>query len=314
MICAVRLLRVVVCAALLLGMPHVSPGEPASPDSGEPQGAEEAAVRASSLELVAAYNKGDADALAALFCSNAELVDDAGNVFSGRDDIQAIYVKFLESFPEAQMDLDIESVRFVAPGVAIEDGTRTVVTGEGTNVATNRYTMVFVLQDGQWLIASARELAEDPQPTAGERLEPLAWLVGNWLDESNELDIVISCRWDESGNFLLLDFEARGLAEDQSAKTSHQRIGWDPLTGRVRSWIFDADGGYGQGDWTQLEDRWVIKSTAVLPDGTTGSATIAIQPAGPNRFVMSGFDRILGNAVEHDFQALIVRKPPRPAR
>ena len=271
---------------------------------------EEQAVRATSQALVEAYNRGDAEALAALFCPAAELVDDAGNSFKGREQIAEIYAKFIEQFPDAKMELYIGSLNFAASGIAIEDGTRTVTTSDEAASATNRYTMVHVKRDGQWLIASARELPADPEPTPHDRLQPLAWLVGDWVDENSEVSIAISCRWADSGNFLLVDFDAH--VQGESVMKSTQRIGWDPLSRRVRSWVFDSDGGYGRGDWTQIDDRWIIKSTAVLPNGMTGSATMIVQPDGQDKFTMTGFDRVLGDAVEADFEAVIVRKPPQP--
>jgi uncharacterized protein (TIGR02246 family) len=268
-------------------------------------------VRGNSKAVVDAFNRGDAEGLAALFCPEAELVDDAGNVHTGREEIAAIYTRFVERFPGAKMQLDIDSLHFAAPSIAIEDGTRTVVTGDQSESATNRYTMVHVKRDDGWVIASARELPEDPPPTPHDRLEPLAWMVGDWVDQESDLAIAISCRWAESENFLLLDFDAK--VQGKSAMKSTQRIGWDPLTSRIRSWVFDSDGGYGHGDWVQIDDSWVIKSTAVLPDGLTGSATIVLRPDGEDTFVMSGFDRVLGNALESDFEAIIVRKPPEPS-
>ncbi|MCH5377555.1 MAG: DUF4440 domain-containing protein, partial [Planctomycetes bacterium] len=203
-----------------------------------------------------------------------------------------------------------DSLRFAASGIAIEDGTRTVTTSDKEESATNLYTMVHVKRDGQWSIASAREMPADPEPTPHDRLQPLAWLVGDWVDEDADASIAISCRWVDSGNFLLLDFDAR--VQGETVMKSSQRIGWDPLTNRVRSWVFDSDGGYGRGDWTQLDDRWIIKSNAVLPNGLTGSATIVVQPQGEDKFIMAGFDRVLGDAVEADFESVIVRKPPQP--
>jgi uncharacterized protein (TIGR02246 family) len=284
-------------------------GTPAGSDAATV--AQDEAVRGNSQALVEAYNRGDAKALAALFCPQAELVDDAGNVHKGREAIMAIYAKFVERFPDAEMELEIDSLHFAAPSIAIEDGKRTVTTKDETERATNRYTMVHVKRDGVWTIASAREFADDPAPTPHDRLEPLAWMVGDWVDEGSEVAIAISCRWADSGNFLLLDFDAK--AQGLSVMKSNQRIGWDPLAGRIRSWVFDSDGGYGQGAWTQVDDSWVVKSTAVLPDGLTGSATIVIHPDGKDKFVMTGFDRILGDALESDFEAIIVRKPPQPS-
>ena len=302
---------VAVMAASLYAAPAWSQeANPAGPDTVAVEQSE--AVRGNSQALIDAYNRGDTKGLAALFCPQAELVDDAGNVHKGREAIAAIYAKFIERFPGAKMELDIDSLHFAAPGIAIEDGTRTVTTGDQTERATNRYTMVHVKRDEGWVIASAREVPDDPDPTPHDRLEPLAWMVGDWVDESSEVAIAISCRWADSGNFLLLDFDAK--VQGESVMKSNQRIGWEPLAGRIRSWVFDSDGGYGQGEWTEVDGNWVVKSTAVLPNGLTGSATIVIRPDGEDKFVMTGFDRILGDALEADFEAEIVRKPPQPSQ
>jgi hypothetical protein len=232
-------------------------------------------------------------------------------VHKGSEEITAIYRKFIEQFPEASMKLDIDSLRFATGEIAIEDGTRTVTTADDGSSATNRYTMVHVKRDGRWSIASARELPDDPEPTPYERLQALSWMLGEWVDEGADASIAVSCRWAESRNFLLVDFDAKTRGE--SVIRSSQRIGWDPLTGRIRSWVFDSDGGYGRGDWVQVDDRWIIKSTAVLPNGLTGSATLVLQPDDPDKFLMQGFDRILGDVTEPDFEAVIVRKPPQPS-
>jgi hypothetical protein len=78
--------------------------------------------------------------------------------------------------------------------------------------------------------------------------------------------------------------------------------------------VFDSDGGYGEGMWSQVEGRWVIKSTAVLPDGQTGSATTALEPRDKDSFLMKGCDRIRGKTAEPDFEVTIVRRPPAPAK
>ncbi len=52
-----------------------------------------------------------------------------------------------------------------------------------------------------------------------------------------------------------------------------QVIGWDPAEGTIRSWMFDSDGGFGEGTWTKKDNRWTIKFKQVLPDGRRASAT-----------------------------------------
>ena len=37
---------------------------------------------------------------------------------------------------------------------------------------------------------------------------------------------------------------------DQVNKSGMQIIGWDPVAKQIHSWVFDSDGGYGEGTWT----------------------------------------------------------------
>ena len=121
--------------------------------------------------------------------------------------------------------------------------------------------------------------------------------------------IQIHSEWSKDGNYILMDYLVTRAGEEQLS--SQQRLGWDPLYQQIRSWVFDADGGYGGGLWNRVGDMWVLKSSAVLPDGATGSATFLIEPQGKDRFVMQGLDRIIGDAIEPDVEMTIVRKPPQ---
>ena len=161
-----------------------------------------------------------------------------------------------------------------------------------------------------WPIASYREFADDPLPTPQEMLLSLSWLVGDWVDESPEGRTAISYRWSEDGNFLLGDYtlSVGGLPESQST----QRIGWDAVEGTIRSWTFDSDGGFSEGEWTPTEAGWVVKSEAAMPDGTTGSATVTLAPTDEDHFTVRSSDRIVAGADEPEFELKIARRPPRP--
>ena len=52
-----------------------------------------------------------------------------------------------------------------------------------------------------------------------------------------------------------------------------QVIGWDPAAGTIRSWMFDSDGGFGEGTWSKKDNSWIVKFNQVLPDGRKASAT-----------------------------------------
>lgn len=280
--------------------------KPASPNE------DQQAVRQQSQRLVDAFNGGRAKAMAATFVPEGEVVDEEGNVYQGRDQLEQVLAKFLEKFPGARMTAQVASIRVLGPGLAVEDGTRKVVTQDGSGTAATRYTLMYVNRAGRWLISSAREFKADEEPTPHERLQPLAWLVGDWVDESAESVISMNCRWSEEKNFLFIDYTSK--IQGRSALKTSQRIGWDPLHRRIRSWAFDSDGGYGDGHWTAIPTGWVVKSSAVLPDGRTGSATLSIEAVDKDKFVMRGVDRIVGDEPNDDYEVTIVRRPPSPGK
>ncbi len=95
--------------------------------------------------------------------------------------------------------------------------------------------------------------------------------------------------------------------------TVEQRIGWDPLSKQIRSWVFDSEGGYGGGYWTRDGKQWFIKSTGVLPDGRTASATQILTRVGPHTARWASIQRTVGGQVVPNLQEYVmVRKPPKP--
>jgi uncharacterized protein (TIGR02246 family) len=262
--------------------------------------------------LTAAFNLGKASEVAALFLPDAEFTDDAGNLHKGRKEIEEVMQKFFERFPDAQLQQQITATRPLSATLAIQEGVQIIVTKDGKEKSVNHFTAMLVHQEGGWAYATCQQQADEQEPTPHERLEPLAWLVGDWVDEGSDDVVTISCKWSEEKNFLLVNYESK-IHGKEGIKSS-QRIGWDPLAQQVRSWVFDTDGGYGDGRWTLVDGSWIIKSTAVMPDGQTGSATIVLEPAGKDKFVMKGLDRIVGDDAQSDFQVTIVRKPPQPSK
>jgi len=266
-----------------------------------------AELRSGAEKLIAAFNGAKAKETSAFFLPKGEWIDEEGTVYQGQEQIEGVLKEYFEKFPEARMALDVESVRLVGP-VAIEEGTRTMHGGKAGGEAVIRYIAVYAKTENGWRIASVRDFADDPAPTPHDYLQPLGWLVGDWVNEGSGLVVKISYKWSEDTNFLLGDFHVTN--GEEVVMKSTQRIGWDPLAGKVKSWMFDADGGYAVADWTQLEEGWVLKSAAVMPDGSTGSATISITASDQSRFTMKGTERIIGNVRDDDFDITVVRKAP----
>ena len=266
-----------------------------------------AAVRKSADQVAAAFNAGKVDELAAMFLRTGELIDEEGTVHKGQQEIKDLLTAFFKQFPGAKLALDIESIRLVGP-VAIEEGTRTMTIGDGVVKSHFRYIGVWAKTDGGWRLASFRDFADDPVPTPNEYLQPIAWLVGDWVNEGADGKVAISYHWSEDKNFLLGEFQMSSA--EGSPQKSTQRIGWDPSIGRIRSWLFDADGGFAEAYWTVVEDGIVIKSSSVNPDGTTATVTMNITTKDKDHFSIEGTDRIVGDQLEDDFEITVTRRPP----
>lgn len=263
-----------------------------------------AEVRVSSENFVKLFDKGAAKDVAAMFVDGGELIDENGTIYQGRTEISDVLTKFFAKFPAASLAMEIESVRSIGPNLAIEEGTRYVMTKAGR--AQLRYSSVKTKVGGQWLIASLREFNDEPAPTAHEHLQQLAWLVGDWMNEGSDAAVRISYRWSEDKNYLLGEYSVN--IQGKSAMKSSQRIGWDPVAGKIRSWLFDSDGGFSEGLWTPLEGRWVVKSNTVVADGRLGSATLTFTPTGNERFQLTGTDRLVGDGQAPNFDVKVVKK------
>lgn len=269
-----------------------------------------AEIKKDANKLISAFNSGKADEVASMFLATGELVDDAGTVYQGQKEIKELLTAFFAKFPGIQMNNEIESVRVIGP-VAIQEGRR-VTTAKDGNTSTIRYICVHSKTEQGWRIASLRDFSDESKPSPGEYLKPLAWLIGDWVNEGSDARVKISYRWSEDKNFILGDILVTN--REQVVMNSSQRIGWDALNNLPRSWTFDSDGGFAEATWNQVDDTWVLRSSATLPDGITGSAIVKISNIEKGRYVMSGTNRIIGNAMEDDFQITVVKQAPAAAK
>jgi uncharacterized protein (TIGR02246 family) len=261
--------------------------------------------------FVKAYNARDAKGLGALFTADAEIEDEDGSVTRGRE---AIVERFSAKFKEGKNDkltVETESLRFLGTEVAIEDGTASLSTGTDTPPITNPYSVIYARQAGRWLHARIRDEASDDDPH--DRLVDLEWMLGDWVNESDDAIVRTHCAWSKDGNFLLRDFEVK--VEGRIALSGTQRIGWDAQRKQFRTWVFDDRGGFAEGLMSRDDSRWVIKASGVRSDGQAISVTNAITILGKDRLLWETFDRTLGGEVipETD-RFILVRKAPDPGK
>src|SRR5438552_7588295 len=107
--------------------------------------------------FVDAFEKGDARAVAAFWAEDGDYVDLTGRRLQGRPAIENAFKNFFTENKGLKLRIDVNSVRFVTPDTAIEDGTTSVIPPDGTPTNQARYTNVHVKKDGQWVLQSVRE-------------------------------------------------------------------------------------------------------------------------------------------------------------
>jgi len=280
---------------------------------------DEQAVRDVVARLVKAYNGGDAEAIASLFTAEGEMIDDEGTRVQGRRAIEQDFAAIFQSHPKAKIEVAIDTIRFLGPTLAIEDGTSTVTYEPGGTSESGRYQVTYVKQDGKWLTGSARELPDDE--TGTQALEQLGWLVGNWVDESPEALVKTSYRWTDNHRFLVGEFAVH--IAGRAAMSGTHRVGWDPLAKKIRSWVFDSEGGFGESLWTVSQtdpntgapQQWIVKMSGVTRDGAVGSSTNFYTRLGEDRYSFESRDRVIGGQRTEDTPDIIVaREAPEPGK
>jgi uncharacterized protein (TIGR02246 family) len=270
------------------------------------------AIEALGEAFAKAYEKGDAEAIAALFTEEAEVTDEEGQIIRGRDAIGEQFAAGFQARPGDKIELTTLSLRFLGPDIAREHGvTRTIPAGKRQS-ETTRYDAILVQRDGHWLHASVHELPAK-SPTAHERLEELEWLLGDWVDESGEGVVHTTCRWSDDKSFLLRDFTVQ--VAGQPTLSGSQRIGWDPQSHQFKSWVFDPDGGFSEAVWSRNgKDQWIIKASGVLADGRSVSGTQVLTYVNKGAARWRSVDRAIGGEAVDDLdEIVIVRTPPKPA-
>jgi uncharacterized protein (TIGR02246 family) len=78
-----------------------------------------------------AFQRGDAKAVGAFWAEDGEYVDYNAHRFEGRVAIENAFKTFFAENKDLKLRIEINSLRFVTPDVAIEDGTTSVISPDG---------------------------------------------------------------------------------------------------------------------------------------------------------------------------------------
>jgi uncharacterized protein (TIGR02246 family) len=255
---------------------------------------------------MAAFNKGDAAGVAALWTADAVYVNEDGDRFEGRKSIQQEYEALFKNNPDVRLQMEIDSIRLLNDVTAIEEG-RAALSPQppGAVRIMSRYTAVHVKQDGRWLMAEERDTRVELPPDSGH-LEDLDWLVGSWSAASKDVQVEVNCRWIQGQQFLSRTHAVTDSGEAVSGGL--EIIGRDPSTGRITSWSFTSDGGHAVGIWAPHGNGWTVETVGVMRDGTPTSATYILSRKDNETLLWKSGGRMMGDALLPDGDEVTLKR------
>jgi uncharacterized protein (TIGR02246 family) len=244
---------------------------PAQPTGQDGKGKEKLGHGKRVQEFLAAFNRGDAKAVAGFWTPEGEYVDAVGNHYKGRTALEKLYRKVFTANKGAKLTITVISVRMVGTDVALEDGITEVTPAEGGPPSVARFLAVAVKRDGEWYFESVQDSIARP-PSNAEHFEDLEWLIGDWIaEESKGEGSRASYSWAENKNFIVSTFATTlgGLP----VLGGTQWICWDAVDKQIRSYSFYSGGGIGEAVWTKKDGSWYITVAAKSAAGQKASLT-----------------------------------------
>ena len=281
-------------------------GQAVAAEKAGSQAADEAAIRKGVESYVAAFERGDAKAVASQWSAEGVYVSPAGQRFQGREAIEKEFAAYFAESSGQRIELGNPAIRFLAPSVAVEEGTARV-SRNGEPPSETNYIAIHVKQGRSWKIESVRETVIPAAPSHYEYLEGLEWMIGQWVDRDENSTVETSCKWTKNKNFMARSFSVS--IKDRIELEGTQVIGWDPGAQAIRSWMFDSEGGFGEALWSQKGNRWIIKASRTLNGGEKASAVNILTYVDPNTFTWQSMGREIDGELQPNIEEVtIVRK------
>jgi uncharacterized protein (TIGR02246 family) len=246
------------------------------------------AIRATARDFAAAFNKGDAKAVAAQWTEKGECADADGALISGRANIEQAFAEFFKANPQAKIQVLVKSIRFPTPDLAVEEGVLRQINAIKDLPSTTLYSATHVRSGGKWLTAMSREWG-----AGQDRLEDIEWLLGQWKATVKDQGITMSFARDEQKPYIIGRFTRK--TGEKVDSTGSFRVGLDPQTGKLRSWHFDEDGGHGQSLWIRDGSHWVLDSAGCMGDGTETASVNLLGRLNNDEITWQSIDRVLGD-------------------
>jgi uncharacterized protein (TIGR02246 family) len=199
-------------------------------------------------DFIAAFNKGDAKAVAGFWTPDGDYTDQAGQTFKGRAALEKLYAQSFAESKGAKLTITVTSHKAVGTDVILEDGLTEVTPADGGPGTVGRFSALLVKKDGEWYFESVRETIARP-PTNAAHFDGIDWLIGDWVGEAEKGEsAVASYAWAENQNFIVSTFATTLNGVPMIGGT--QWISYDAVDKTIRSSTFYSGGGVGEATWS----------------------------------------------------------------
>lgn len=267
---------------------------------------QETLIKQKTAGYIEAFNKHDPRALVSLFTENGHYVNpESGEEIIGRSALEESFKSRFQNAKGLQIDIKIGSIIFPTENEAIETGL-IQAKQDGHEMREVAFKAYFEKQNGEWLIDEIRDIDIAAVPDQYQHLKELEWLIGDWVDEDEDVEIHTSYKWDTSKNFIFEKFTV--VTEGKKELEGTQIIGWDPIQKKIRSWIFDTDGTFGESSWSKKDNSWVIESAQTLANGNRASAINVFTPTDSNSYTLESSGREVGGQILPDFGPITIKR------
>jgi uncharacterized protein (TIGR02246 family) len=241
-------------------------------------------------DMIQAFDKRDAAAIAANWTQQGEFIRNDGAPVRGRAEIRKGYAEFFKTLKgKPKLEIQSDAVRFPSADMAVSEVTVRLKNDDGEIVASGRQAIMAVREGGRWKVAHVHEW--DRHIGLDVSLKELQWLIGTWQAVTKDRKVTITYDWDETKAFIRGKFTVK--EGTKVIESGAQMIGKDNAEGVIRWWVFQSDGGFGGGVWTREGKKWSVDVHGVRADGRKLTATTLYIQVDPNTFTWQAVNQTL---------------------
>jgi uncharacterized protein (TIGR02246 family) len=277
---------------------------------------DEQTLRDQASEYARAFSAADASTLANMWAPDGTFVDANGQEYQGRTAIEAMFINLFKQIGKQPLSISVESIRFPASTVAIEEGTSQMVKGAPLG-SVGHYTVTHVKRNGLWqmdAVAETNRRNSDAPVLPESKLPDMSWMIGNWTATGKAETIHLHADWmpNHNQNFIKCTYSA----DTQSPPNDElQIIGWNPRTSQLNIWHYASNGGFGYGRLVTTDGQtWVERASSMQTDGTICSANYTLKKLNNDSFTWQSTHRNRGRASLPDTPIVTVQRDGSAAK